>query len=141
MYATSKLLEQYITLEIAKLVVGTDGVPQVKIVSMCPGMVKSDLGRSYKTNFVMGLAVDIFMTVVSKSTESGARTLVLADLVEENGGYVTHYQSDEDYKKATEHNIWSAEGQKMQATVWKEVCGILEEKHPEIGKIVGVNNA
>jgi len=107
---------------------------------MCPGMVKSDLGRSYKTNFMMAAAVDIFMTVVSKSTESGARTLVLADLVEENGGYVTHYQSDEEYKKATEHNIWSAEGQKMQATVWKEVCGILEEKYPEVGKIVSVKS-
>jgi len=132
MYATSKLLEQYISLEVAKL-----ATPEVTVVSMCPGIVKSDLGRSYRTNFLMVAAVYGFMVLVAKTTEAGARTLVLAALEEKNGGYLTHYQSDEEYKKATQHNIWSEEGQKMQATVWKEVCGILEEKYPEVGRIVG----
>jgi NAD(P)-dependent dehydrogenase (short-subunit alcohol dehydrogenase family) len=38
MYATSKLLEQYVVNEIAKLAVGSDGKPQVIVNPMCPGM-------------------------------------------------------------------------------------------------------
>jgi NAD(P)-dependent dehydrogenase (short-subunit alcohol dehydrogenase family) len=37
MYATAKLLEQYVANEIAKLVVGTDGKPEVIVNPMCPG--------------------------------------------------------------------------------------------------------
>lgn len=68
---------------------------------MCPGIVKSDLGREYKTNFLISAGVDAFMNLAAKSTEGGARTLVLAGLTtkEENGKYITHYQSDEEYLK------------------------------------------
>ena len=38
MYPSSKLLEQYVVNEIAKLAVGTDGKPGVIVNSMCPGM-------------------------------------------------------------------------------------------------------
>lgn len=64
------------------------------------GMVKSDLGRSYKTSYAMGVAVDTFMTLVSKSTEGGARTLVLSAMAEkeDNGKYYTNYQSEKDYE-------------------------------------------
>lgn len=64
------------------------------------GIVSSDLGRVYKTNFAMVLAVGVFTSVIAKPTEGGARSLVLATLTstEENGKYITHYQSDEDYK-------------------------------------------
>ena len=37
-YATSKLLEQYVVNEIAKLPVGPDGKSQVIVNPMCPGM-------------------------------------------------------------------------------------------------------
>jgi hypothetical protein len=62
--------------------------------------VKSDLGRSYKTNILLSAGVDLFMYLVMKRTEDGARSLVLTAMTtpEENGKYVTHYQSDEDYK-------------------------------------------
>jgi hypothetical protein len=48
----------------------------------------------------MSLAVNGFMTLAAKTTEGGARTLVLSALTtpEENGKYFTNYQSDEDYK-------------------------------------------
>jgi hypothetical protein len=64
------------------------------------GLVKSDLGRQYKTNFVVSFLADSVMSIISKSTEGGARSLVLAAMTtaEENGKYITHYQSDEDYK-------------------------------------------
>jgi hypothetical protein len=40
------------------------------------------------------------MYLVPKSTEGGARTLVLAGLTTpaENGQYITYYQSDKDYE-------------------------------------------
>ena len=65
------------------------------------GMVKSDLARDYKTNFVFSLGIDLIMNLLFKSTEGGARTPVLAALAtpEENGNYYTNYQSYEDYKK------------------------------------------
>jgi hypothetical protein len=37
MYATAKLLEQYVANEIAKLAVNPFGVPEVIVNSMCPG--------------------------------------------------------------------------------------------------------
>lgn len=63
-------------------------------------MVKSDLGREYKTNFLFSFGIDMIMNVIMKSTEGGARSLVLAALTspEENGKYITHYQSDVDYR-------------------------------------------
>jgi hypothetical protein len=64
------------------------------------GMVKSELGRAYRTNYLLSLAVDLFSNLAMKSTEGGARTLVLATMTtpEENGKYYTNYQSDDDYK-------------------------------------------
>jgi hypothetical protein len=65
------------------------------------GMVKTDLAREYKTNMLMSMAVNGFMTAIMKTTEGGARTLVLAATTspEENGKYITHYQSEKDYKE------------------------------------------
>lgn len=65
------------------------------------GLVKSDLGRAYKTSALLSFAVDMFMTLAAKTTEGGARSLVLSAMTtpEENGKYFTNYQSDEDYKK------------------------------------------
>lgn len=63
-------------------------------------MVKSDLGRAYKTNFIFAFGIDMIMNMIMKTTEGGARSLVLAAMTspEENGKYITHYQSDADYK-------------------------------------------
>lgn len=63
-------------------------------------MVKSDLARDYRINSIASFGVDMFMNVVSKSTNGGARTPVLAALTtpEENGKYITFYQGDADYE-------------------------------------------
>ncbi|KAG0646351.1 Short chain dehydrogenase atnD [Hyphodiscus hymeniophilus] len=135
MYGTSKLLEQYVVNEIAKLAVGKDGKAEVIVNPMCPGMVKSDLGRQYKTGAVASFGVDMIMNIIAKSTEGGARTLVLAALAKENGEYITHYQSDADYKIAAEESVFGAKGQKMQAEVWKEVLAVLEMEVPEVRTI------
>ena len=66
---------------------------------MCPGMVKTALGRDYRTSALMGVAIDAFMTVATKSTEGGARRLVVPALTtkEENGKYISDSQSHEEY--------------------------------------------
>ncbi|KAE8452795.1 hypothetical protein EG329_013067 [Mollisiaceae sp. DMI_Dod_QoI] len=140
MYAINKLLVQYCIREISKLALGPDGTPQVIVNPMCPGMVKSELGREYRTGILMSAGIDTFMNIVSKSTEGGARTLVLAALTgkDENGKYITNYQSDEEYLKEVEKNILGPKGQKMQAEVWKEVLLVLGERVPEVKEIVGV---
>jgi len=63
-------------------------------------MAKSDLGRAYKKNYLLSLGVDIFSNQAMKTTEGGARTLVLATMTtqDENGKYYTNYQSDENCK-------------------------------------------
>jgi NAD(P)-dependent dehydrogenase (short-subunit alcohol dehydrogenase family) len=65
------------------------------------GMVKSNLARHHKTNAAIGVVADIFMTLCCKTAAGAARTVIHAALTkpEENGLYVTHTESDEDYKK------------------------------------------
>jgi hypothetical protein len=67
---------------------------------MFVGMVKSDLGRDYMKGAIMSFGVNMIMNLIMKPTEGGARSLVLAATTtpEENGKYITHYQSDTDYK-------------------------------------------
>ena len=63
-------------------------------------MVKSDLGRQFKDGVLMTLAADLFLNLVPKRTEDGAISLVLTAMTtpEENGKYITHYESDKVYK-------------------------------------------
>jgi NAD(P)-dependent dehydrogenase (short-subunit alcohol dehydrogenase family) len=138
MYGLSKLLEMYVVAEISKLALGPDGSPQVIVNPMCPGLCKSDLGREYSNKgFLYSVGVNTFMTAVAKTTEGGARTYVLAALTTtaENGKYVRHYMTEEEYKAFAVKNITGPEGQKIQAEVWKEVLAVLEEKVPEVKDI------
>lgn len=68
---------------------------------MDTGMVKSNQARHFKTNAAVGVIADVFMTLCCKTAEGAARTVIAAALTkpEENGKYITHTQSDEDYRK------------------------------------------
>ncbi|KAL2073339.1 hypothetical protein VTL71DRAFT_10663 [Oculimacula yallundae] len=138
MYAISKLLIQYCVNEISKLAVDASGTVQVIVNPMCPGMVKSSLGRDNKTNALMGVAVDTFMTIAAKSTEVGAVRLVVPALTtkEENGKYISNSQTHEDYLDTVQKNVLGPEGQEKQKQVWEEVLSILEQKVPEVRQIV-----
>ncbi|PVH84573.1 NAD(P)-binding protein [Cadophora sp. DSE1049] len=138
MYAISKLLIQYCVNEISKLAVDPNGTVQAIVNPMCPGMVKTSLGRDYRTSALMGVAIDVFMTIATKSTEGGARRLVIPALTtkEENGKYISDAQSHEEYLAAVQKNVLGPEGQKMQKQVWEEVLSILEQKVPEVREIV-----
>jgi hypothetical protein len=50
---------------------------------------------------LMSIGVSIFFTTFAKSTEAGARTLVLAAMTgpEEHGKYIRHYGTDEEYQE------------------------------------------
>ncbi|ESZ95980.1 hypothetical protein SBOR_3672 [Sclerotinia borealis F-4128] len=74
-YALSKLLQQYAVNEIAKLALGINGSPSVVVNSICPGMVKSDLGREYNTGVAMSIIINLWMGLACKTTEGGARTV------------------------------------------------------------------
>ncbi|CZT00694.1 related to alcohol dehydrogenase homolog Bli-4 [Rhynchosporium agropyri] len=117
---------------------GSPNIVQVIVNPMCPGMVKSDLGRDYKTNFLMSIGVDTFMKLAAKSTEFGAVRLVVPAMTtkEENGKYISNSQSNEEYLKVVQKNVLGPEGQKMQKRVWEEVLSILEQRVPEVRKIM-----
>ncbi|KAF4634989.1 hypothetical protein G7Y89_g3116 [Cudoniella acicularis] len=134
MYGLSKLLVQYAVREITKLSMSSNGSPEVIVNPMCPGMVKSELARQHKTNILTSLAIDAIMTFALKTPEGGARTLLYAAMTTpaENGKHITHYQTEEEYELAVEHNILGPEGQQMEAQVWKNICAILGEKVPEV---------
>jgi hypothetical protein len=107
---------------------------------------------------VFSVGIDLIMNLFFKSTEGGARTLVLAALAkpDENGHHYTNYQSYKDHKKlvlyhvsslrasvaknsifrAAYKSVFGPEGQKIQAEVWKEVVGILEKEVPQVKEIL-----
>ncbi|KAL3422437.1 short-chain dehydrogenase [Phlyctema vagabunda] len=138
MYGISKLLEHYVVNEIAKIALGSDGSPQVIVNTICPGLVKSDLARQYKTSYLLTAGVNLFQAVLSKSTEGGARTLVLSGLTpaSDHGKFIKHYSTDEEYNRQVEKNITGPKGQELQAKVWNEVLAILEGSIPEVKGIV-----
>ncbi|RDW82104.1 hypothetical protein BP6252_03216 [Coleophoma cylindrospora] len=143
MYPLSKLLEQYIANEIAKLALGPDGKPEVIVNTICPGMTVSNLARQYKTSLAASVAVGAFLRLIAKSTAGGARTYILAALTtpSEHGKFINHYLSEEEYKTRTVKNITGEEGRRMQAGVWAEAIAILGESVPEITKFVASTNA
>ncbi|RAL64053.1 hypothetical protein DID88_003241 [Monilinia fructigena] len=131
-YALSKLLQQYAVNEIAKLALGTNERPEIIVNSICPGMVKSNLGREYNTNMAMKMGISLWSNLACKTTEGGARTYVLAALTSpsKHGTHYTNYESEEKYKNSVKHNILGQEGQAMQKQVWEEVMKIIGEKYP-----------
>ncbi|KAM3071479.1 hypothetical protein ACMFMF_007950 [Clarireedia jacksonii] len=97
-------------------------------------MVQSELGRGYKANYAMSIAVNLFNYLACKTTEGGARTYVRAALTSpsEHGRHYTDYQTEEEYKHDVRHNIVGKEGQEMQAQIWKETLEILGESYPDV---------
>ncbi|TGO30863.1 hypothetical protein BPAE_0003g01490 [Botrytis paeoniae] len=133
-YGLAKLLQQFAVNEIAKLALSADGKHKVIVNSICPGMVKSDLGREYNTGVAMGIMINLWMGLACKTTEGGARTCVLAALTpsSEHGSHYTNYETEKKYKNSVEHNIFGEEGQNMQVQVWKEVLEIVDKKYPAV---------
>ncbi|KAI3393359.1 hypothetical protein diail_4397, partial [Diaporthe ilicicola] len=83
MYNYSKLMLVYALEEVSKMASGKDGeyVPQVIVTSVCPGPVKTELSRSMQENSALAkVAAPIFMTMIGKSPDYGARTYLAGAL-------------------------------------------------------------
>lgn len=80
-YATSKLFLEYGMRRIASLpsVAKDSGEKTVIVNSACPGMCKSDLGRSYvDIPLVIWLLMWLFIAIFARSVDHGSRTYVSA---------------------------------------------------------------
>ncbi|KAK3385759.1 hypothetical protein B0H63DRAFT_473543 [Podospora didyma] len=78
-YANSKLLLMYTIEEISRLAQGPDGDPLVIVNSVCPGMVKTEIGANIASRSWFHALVTYFVLfVTAKTADSGARILVQA---------------------------------------------------------------
>ncbi|KAF2789134.1 NAD(P)-binding protein [Melanomma pulvis-pyrius CBS 109.77] len=80
-YPISKLLIMYTIEEISRLARGPDGDPLVVVNSLCPGMVKPDIGRHIASRSLFHeISVWLTLLITAKSADSGARICVMAAL-------------------------------------------------------------
>lgn len=64
--------------------------PQIIVTSVCPGPVKTELSRSMQENSILArIAAPIFMNLVGKSPDYGAR-IYLAGALAEPAAHVSH---------------------------------------------------
>lgn len=108
MYNYSKLMLMYALEEVSKMALNEDGEyvwsshshwhekrkslplltstpqrPQVILTSVCPGAVKTELSRSMQENSALArIAAPIFMTMIGKSPDYGARIYITGALAE-----------------------------------------------------------
>ncbi|KAI9675099.1 MAG: hypothetical protein M1817_001507 [Caeruleum heppii] len=131
-YATSKLFVMQVTREIAARVLDKHGEPEVIINDCCPGLCRSTLGREYE-GFFMNVLIAIFFAIFARSTEEGSRTIVSASAL----GRESHgkWWKDDEIAPAGRWII-SDEGKQLQKRVWHDVMEVLEQKVPEVAKIL-----
>ncbi|KAK2609480.1 hypothetical protein N8I77_002977 [Diaporthe amygdali] len=80
-YGDSKLLMMYAIKEICERALGPDGEPQVIINSVCPGMVKTNIGHTVADQtWIMKLLVSLYMSLGGKPPDYGARHYITAAL-------------------------------------------------------------
>ncbi|KAI7788827.1 short-chain dehydrogenase reductase family protein [Diaporthe eres] len=133
MYNYSKLLLMYALEEVSKTALDQNGEPQVILTSVCPGAVKTELSRSMQENsFVARIAAPIFMNLVGKSPDYGARIYLTGALAgpKEHGKFLRDYLTDSQYASRSAPVLTSKEARLMQAEVWKEIRGALSTKVP-----------
>jgi NAD(P)-dependent dehydrogenase (short-subunit alcohol dehydrogenase family) len=82
-YSVSKLLLIYAVREIAKLATTPDGKCAVIVNYSCPGACKSDLARDWNQSLAMRALLYFIRVTICKTAEEGARTIVLASVLEE----------------------------------------------------------
>ncbi|CAJ2505601.1 Uu.00g129950.m01.CDS01 [Anthostomella pinea] len=101
-YPNSKLLLMYNIEEMSKQALGQDGTPQVIVNSVCPGIVYTDIASPKAHEpLLRQLVVRLFMTLIGKKPEYGARFYVKAALKtpEEHGTFVESLDTEEGYRE------------------------------------------
>jgi NAD(P)-dependent dehydrogenase (short-subunit alcohol dehydrogenase family) len=137
-YARSKLLLEYGVRHIAALPRLNSGKGDLKVIvnSTCPGMCKSDLGRQYKTNIFITLAVWILMTFFARTTEQGSRSYVSA--VTRGADSQGQLWKDDKYYSNSElgEMIGTAEGDKLGDETWKDLVEVMQKADPGVRSIL-----
>jgi NAD(P)-dependent dehydrogenase (short-subunit alcohol dehydrogenase family) len=78
-YALSKLLLMFVIVELSSRAVDAKtGEIQVIVNSLCPGACRSEMSRHFVNNVGMRIVVWVFLTLMARTTEQGARALVSA---------------------------------------------------------------
>ncbi|GAW25411.1 putative short-chain dehydrogenase reductase family protein [Rosellinia necatrix] len=107
-YANSKLFAMYTIDEISKLARAPDGEPLVIVNSLCPGLVRTDIGRSVATRSrLTRLVVYIHLAIFGKTPDHGARicTTVALKPKENHGEFFNYWLSPSLYSRYAQFNI------------------------------------
>jgi NAD(P)-dependent dehydrogenase (short-subunit alcohol dehydrogenase family) len=123
-YGVTKLLLMYATNTIASQVSSGD----VIVTSICPGIVKSDLGREVQFPGVK-IALAVFGFLAMRSPEQGARSIVSGTTQGErlHGRFWQH-----DQIQPVGRNIAGEENRKLAARVWNEIIEALSKDVPNM---------
>ncbi|KAI3327981.1 NAD(P)-binding protein [Xylariaceae sp. AK1471] len=133
MYGATKLMVHYAANELAELAKGEDDCPEVIINTACPGIVRTQLSRHYaEGSRAIAMALAVFFTLLAKTSENGARTLIAAGQTKENehGKFIRFYGSQEEYQRRAQTLFQSGDGRQVQASVWSEMTSSLAAKVP-----------
>ncbi|KAI5844655.1 putative short-chain dehydrogenase [Morchella snyderi] len=127
-YPLSKLLDVYLTREIAKITpVDKSGKPAVVVNTLNPGLCHSELGRE------LGLGLKVIKMLFARPTEKGSRTLVDAACKgpRSHGCYLSNCEIETPADWVT-----SDDGQATQKRFWNEMLDVLEPVSPGLKKSV-----
>ncbi|KAI0101865.1 hypothetical protein GGR51DRAFT_528778 [Nemania sp. FL0031] len=133
MYTVTKTMVHYAANELAKLAKGKDDCPEVIVNTSCPGVVRTQLARSFsESSRVLAFGVALFQFLQAKTAESGARTLIATGLTKEseNGKFIRFYGSKEEYEKQSGVLFTGDGGRHIQASLWSEITTELSTKDP-----------
>jgi NAD(P)-dependent dehydrogenase (short-subunit alcohol dehydrogenase family) len=137
-YSRSKLLLEYGVRHIANLPSLRYDTGELKVIvnSTCPGMCKSDLGRQFKTNIFISIAVWILCNIVARTTEAGARIYVSA--VNRGADSQGQLWKDDKYYTGGElgEMIGTPQGNKLGDKTWKDLAGIVQKADPNVGSTI-----
>lgn len=134
-YGRSKLFLEYAIRRMSQLpaVYSKDGKAKVVINSVCPGVCKTDIGRSYDNILIRFVMNFILFPLLAKSAAQGA-TSYLAALTagQESQGQlwgVTSYVEEWD-------SIKSVEGKAYGEKVWQELQAMMTEWEPNVKRVL-----
>ncbi|KAI1345319.1 hypothetical protein F5Y01DRAFT_300830 [Xylaria sp. FL0043] len=134
-YAISKLMIMYTIQEISKLALGPDGEPLVIVNSVCPGMVKTDIGRLIASrSWFHSLCVFLTLLITAKTADSGSRICVMAALKpkDSHGEFFNYFLTTDQYHRKAATIIDSEKARALQKTVWKEIIDELKANVPQL---------
>jgi NAD(P)-dependent dehydrogenase (short-subunit alcohol dehydrogenase family) len=119
-YARSKYILEHCFRRVAALpFVKSSGV---LVVSTCPGICKSDLGRQFTDSLVMRVGAVVFMALAARETADGANTYITA--LEQGGEAVGEMWKDDqllDKKEEVVRNMKTDEAVAFGDKLWKEM--------------------